>query len=106
MFHVLMINFLMIMEKAVCTLGLISLQDQKIKSNNYHFLYVGRLINILGLFLLQHLNWIEKIQYHENRTFLFCLSIYVFRRRKNGLLKPFIPEYYYPGLARSKCQTA
>ena len=32
-----MINFLMIMEKAVCTLGLIIPQDQKIKSNNYHF---------------------------------------------------------------------
>ena len=37
MYHVLMINILMIMEKAVCTLGLITLQDQKIKSNNYHF---------------------------------------------------------------------
>ena len=48
MCHVLMINFLMIMEKAVYTLGLITLQDQKIKSNNYHFLCVGRLINILG----------------------------------------------------------
>ena len=38
MCHVLMINFLMIMENAVCELGLITLQDQKIKSNNYHFL--------------------------------------------------------------------
>ena len=56
MCHVLMINFLMILEKAVCTLGLITLQDQKIKSNNYHFLCVGRLIIILVLFLLQHLN--------------------------------------------------
>ena len=27
----------MILEKAVCTLGSITLQDQKIKSNNYHF---------------------------------------------------------------------
>ena len=59
MCHVLMINFLIIMEKAVCTLGLITLQDQKIKSKNYHFLCVERLINILVLFLLQHLNWIE-----------------------------------------------
>ena len=33
----LMINFLMILEKAVCTLGLITPQDQKIKLNNYHF---------------------------------------------------------------------
>ena len=55
MCHVLMINFLMKMEKAVYTLGLITLQDQKIKSNNYHFLTVRRLINILVLFLLQHL---------------------------------------------------
>ena len=51
-----MINFLMIMEKAVYTLGLITLQDQKIKSNNYHVLCVKRLINILVLFLLQHLS--------------------------------------------------
>ena len=49
----------MIMEKAVCTLGLITLQDQKIKSNNYHYLCVGRLINILNLFFVQHLSWIE-----------------------------------------------
>ena len=45
--HVLMINFLMIMENAVCTSGVITLQDQKIKSSNYHFLCVGRLINVL-----------------------------------------------------------
>ena len=37
MCHVLMNNFLMIMEKAVCTLGSITLQDKKIKSNNYQF---------------------------------------------------------------------
>ena len=49
----------MIMEKAVCTSGVITFQDQKIKSSDYHFLCVGRLINILVLFLLQHLNWIE-----------------------------------------------
>ena len=60
MCHVSMINFLMIMEKAVNTLGLITFQDQKIKSNNYHFLCVRRLINILVLFLLQHLSWIER----------------------------------------------
>ena len=74
MCHVLKINFLMIMEKAVYTLGLITLQDQKIKSNNYHFLCVGRLINILVLCLLQHLSWIGNIQYHENRTFLFLFE--------------------------------
>ena len=62
MCHVLMINCLVIMEKAVCTLGLITLQDQKIKSSRLItiFLCVGRLINILVLFLLQHLNWIER----------------------------------------------
>ena len=59
MSHVLMINFLMIMEKAVRTLGSISLHDKKIKSNNYQFLCVLRLINILLLFLLRHLNWID-----------------------------------------------
>ena len=51
MCHVLMINFLMIMEKGVCTLGLFTLQDKKIISNNYYFSCVGRLINILVLFL-------------------------------------------------------
>ena len=40
----------MIMEKAVCTSGVITLQDQKIKSSDYHFLCVGRLINILVYF--------------------------------------------------------
>ena len=73
--HVLLINFLMIMEKAVCTLGSITHQDKKIKSNNYQFWLVRRLINILVLFLLGHLTLNRKIQYHENRTFLFCLSI-------------------------------
>ena len=48
--NILMINFLMTMEKAVCTLGSITLQDKKLKSNNYQFLYVPRLINILLLF--------------------------------------------------------
>ena len=80
MCHVLMINFLIIMEKAVCILGLITLQDQKIKSSNYHVLCVGRLINILVLFLLQHLNWIERYS-NENLTFLFCLSICRIRMR-------------------------
>ena len=71
MCHVLMINFLMIMEKAVCTLGLITLQDQKIKSNNYHCLCVGRLIDISVLFLLQHLNWIERYRTIKIGRFFF-----------------------------------
>ena len=70
MCHILMINSLMIMEKAVCTLGLITLQDQKIKSNNYHLLCVGRLIKILVLYLLQHLNWIER--YSTMKIGRFC----------------------------------
>ena len=60
MCHVLMINFLMIMEKAVCILGSITLHDEKIKSNDYQFLCVLRLKNILVLFLLRHLNWIDR----------------------------------------------
>ena len=71
MSHVSMINFPIIMEKAVCTLGLITLQDQKIKSNNYHFLCLGRLINILGLFLLQHLNRIERYSTMKIGCFFF-----------------------------------
>ena len=71
MCDVLMINFLMIMGKAVYTLGLITLQDQKIKSNNYHFLCVGRLINILVLFLLQHLSWIERYSTMKIGRFFF-----------------------------------
>ena len=60
MCHVLMINFLMIMEKGVCTLGSITLHDKKIKSNNNKVVCVLRLINILVLFLLRHLNWIDR----------------------------------------------
>ena len=71
MCHVSMINFLIIMEKAVCTLGLITLQDQKIKSNYYHFLYVGHLINILGLFLLQHLNRVDRYSAMKIGRFFF-----------------------------------
>ena len=71
MCHVLMIKFLMIMEKAVYTLGLIILQDQKIKSNNYQFLCFGRLINILVLFLLQHLSWIERYSTTKIGRFFF-----------------------------------
>ena len=66
-----MINFLMIMEKAVCTLGLITLQDQKIKLNNFHLFCVGHLMNILVLFLLQHLNWIERYSTMKIRRFFF-----------------------------------
>ena len=71
MCHVLIINYLMIMEKAVCTLGLITFQDQKRKSNSYHFLCVGRLINILVLFLLQHLKWIERYSNMKIGRFFF-----------------------------------
>ena len=43
--------------KAVFTLGSITFSDKKIKSNNYQFLCVGRLVNILVYLLLRHLNW-------------------------------------------------
>ena len=65
----------MIMEKAECTLGFITLQDQKINANNYPCLCVGRLINIFVLFLLQHLNWIERYSTMKIRRFFFSLSI-------------------------------
>ena len=61
----------MIMEKAVYTLGLKGLQDQKKKSNNYHFVCVRRLINILVLFLLQHLSWIERYSTMKIGRFFF-----------------------------------
>ena len=61
----------MIMEKAVCTSGVITLQDQKIKSSDYHFLCVGRLINILVSFLLQHLNWFERYSTMKTGRFFF-----------------------------------
>ena len=64
----------MIMEKAVCTLGLITLQNQKIKSNNYHFL-CGTFDKHFGFIFVATSHLERKIQYHENRTFLFCLSI-------------------------------
>ena len=71
MCHVLMIDFMMIMEKAVCTLGSITLQEKKIKSNNYHLLSVLRLINILLLFLLRNLNWIERYSTMKIGRFFF-----------------------------------
>ena len=71
MCHVTMINFRNITEKAMCTLGLITFQDQKIKSNNYHFLCVGHLINILGLFLLQYLNQIDRYSAMKIGRFFF-----------------------------------
>ena len=64
------------MEKAVCTSSVITLQDQKIKSSDYHFLCVGRLINILVLFLLQHLNWIERYSTMKIGRFFF-VRVYI-----------------------------
>ena len=71
MCHFLRINFLMIMEKAVGTLGLFTLKDKKIISDNYHILCVGRLINILVLFLLQLLNWNETYSTMKTGRFFF-----------------------------------
>ena len=78
MCHDLMISFLMIMEKAVYTLGLITLQDQKIKSNNYHFFVCRAFDEHFGFIFVATSYLDRKIQYHENRTFLFCLSIFKF----------------------------
>ena len=66
-----MSNFLVIMDKSVCTLGSITLQDQKIKSINYQFLCVRRLINILVLFLFRHLNRIERYSTMKIGRFFF-----------------------------------
>ena len=66
------------MEKAVCTLGSITLHDKKIKSNNYQFLCDLPLINILVLFLLRHLNWIDRYSTMKIGRYFFCLSIHVF----------------------------
>ena len=75
MCHVLMINFLMIMEKTVCTLGSITLHDKKIKSYNYPFLCVLRLIYILVIFLLRHLNWIDRYSTMKIGRYFF-VSVY------------------------------
>ena len=71
MCRVLMINFMVRMEKAVSIFGSITLQDKKIKSNNYHFLCVLRLINFLVLFLLRYLNWIERYSTIKIGRFFF-----------------------------------
>ena len=71
MCHVLLFNFRMIMEKAVCILGSITPQDKKIKSNNYHLLCVGRLINILVLFVMRHPIWIERYRTMKIGRFFF-----------------------------------
>ena len=65
----------MIMEKAVCTLGSITLQDKKIKSNNYHFFECPTFDKHFAFIFVAKSELDRKIQYHENRTFLFCLSI-------------------------------
>ena len=41
MCHVSMVDFLMIMEKAVCTLGSVTFQGKEIKPNNYQYFCVS-----------------------------------------------------------------
>ena len=61
----------------MCTLGSITLQDQEIKSNNCHF-FVCRTFDKHFSFISVSTSYLDpKMQYHENRTFLFCLSIYI-----------------------------
>ena len=59
----------------MCILGIISHQDQKIKSNNYHLLCAVRLINILLIFCYNILTG-SKDTVSYNWTYLFCLSTY------------------------------
>ena len=55
----------------MCTLGSVTVQDKKIEPNNYQFLCVGRLIYILVLFLLRHLNLIERYSTMKIGRFFF-----------------------------------
>ena len=67
-----MINFPIIMEKAVCTSRLITLQDQKIKSNNNHFSCVEHLINIWVYFCFNILTGsIDTVPRKSDVSFLF-----------------------------------
>ena len=66
-----MIHLLMIVEWPAFTLGSITIPDKKLKWINYQLLCVGLLKKIAETYLLD-----QKIQYHENRTHLSCLSIY------------------------------
>ena len=52
MCHVLLINFLMIMEKAVCALGSITLQDKKIKIKFLPFFVCPTFDKHFGLFFV------------------------------------------------------
>ena len=75
MCHVLMISFLMIMEKSVYTFGSITLQDNKIKIKQLP-IFVCPTFDKHFVFIFVATSYQDrKIQYHENRTFLFCLSI-------------------------------
>ena len=68
MCQVLMIYFLMIMKRSCVHIRF----NNPSRSNNYNCLCVQRLINILFLFLLQHLNWIERYSTMKiGRFFLF-----------------------------------
>ena len=66
----------MIMEKAVCTLGLITHQDKKIKSKKLSIFVCPTFDKHFGLIFVATSQLNRKIQYHENRRFLFCLSIF------------------------------
>ena len=85
MCHGLITIFLMIMEKVVCTLGSITLHDKNIKSNNYHFLCVLRLKNILVLFLLRHLNWIDRYSTMKIGHYFF-VWVYIQLDQQSSLL--------------------
>ena len=68
----------------MCTLGLITLHNKKIKSNNYQFLCVLRLINSFVLFLLWHLNCIDRYSTMKigHNFFVWVYFYYIFHLHK------------------------
>ena len=64
----------MIVDSAVFTLGSITLPDKKIKvKKNTNFCVSDKRF---GLIFAETSLFDQKIHYHENRAYLFCLSIY------------------------------
>ena len=68
----------MIMEKPVYTLGSITLQDKTIKIKKLP-IFVCPTFDKHFVFIFVATSYLDrKMQHNENRTFLFCLSIYDF----------------------------
>ena len=71
MCHVLLINFLMIMEKAVCTLGSITLQDKKIKIKQLQIFECPTFDKHFGFIFVATSNWIERYSTMKIGRFFF-----------------------------------